>query len=202
MAGQKVSKKMLVLYIFIALALISSYAAFGNNSGQGNPYSTTTTTITQGQGVFMIASANVTITGYSQAAELKVAPGDNKTYGIVSDMLGAMEANGTISTYIQGGNSFSVLLSQSPDAYTMQRILASNSLNVTVIANSTVRLPAKVTFLYGKQEVPVDTANQTGQAGILPLREVGSVVPATIHAVVSQYGQIVGQLRVIYNGTG
>jgi hypothetical protein len=192
-------KKLLFIgSILVAIMFISSAAAFGNF---GSPPSSSTSTVS-GPSYFMVGQANATVNGWSQNVQVTVNSSNSTYYSDVANVIIALQANGTIGNYASINNvTFSAYL-VNMTAYAFQSRLDAmlgNSV-ATVKASTMVALPAQITMYYYSQPVPVLLQSGNYPVSIEPLQPRGALVPVKIQGTVTQTGNVIGPLTVIYEG--
>ncbi len=187
---EKLRKRLMFLgTLFVAIAFISSYAAF--NYSTSTVTSTTTTTATKTY--FVSGTANGTVSGYSNGALVLLNRSANASVGNATvKILSGLEANGSISSYIELNNSFQVLLS-TINAYSLEQLvdtgLGSNSI-ASVNASSYIVLPSRMTLYLNTQSVAVTLQQTNFSINLYPISPVGTKVKLKINALVAPNGTV------------
>ncbi len=177
-----------LLSLFVAIIFIGSYAAFNNNSTFGT--SSASTTVQSGQTYFVTGTTNAVVTGYGDAADVLIS-GNTSATTAVGNVLQAMQANGSISSYFPYGSGYNVFLN-TINAYSLEQALdnATTANTVSVNATSYVTLPRTVLMYYNTQQIRVSLSDQNYTMTILPLQMVGSNVSVSVRALVTVNGSI------------
>jgi hypothetical protein len=195
------NRKKQIIFIgtmFVAVMFISSYAAFGNNSNYTS--SSSTTTVSNLKTYFASGAANGIVSGYSRGATVELSNSlTNATTGNqIVGILSTMQANGSISSYLEFNNNFQVLLS-TMNAYSLQQILQKklNTPNVTVNASTYVVLPSRITLIISTIAAQIALSQTNYSISILPLKPPGTSIKININAIVWQNGTVAnGQITL------
>ncbi len=179
-------KKLLFLIgaVVVAVMFISSYAAFGNNSGPG----ATTTSIKQAT-LPVFGTANAIVTGYASSLTLIVRQG-NAT-GIINQTLSNLEANNSINDYIQTPGMFVIYASKSTP-YQLQQLFLSKLPANSIAINGTERvaIPKIITMYYYGRPISVYT-NTTGFIiSTAALKPLNSTITVNVEAIVLESGAV------------
>ncbi|MFI5412889.1 MAG: hypothetical protein ACHQX1_03275 [Candidatus Micrarchaeales archaeon] len=181
----------IIVSIFIAVIFIASYASFGNN----NNTATTTSTSIVPQTVYGVGTTNVIVKGYGQLMYVNINCTDktllNSTSYEVSNVLGKLELNNSISNYFATNqSSFNVynnkLTSLQIETYVDSTLSNSSRVCTNFKSELNVSLPLSVKFSVGGQKtsvyVPPSQQNATLTGKIL---NVGDSIPVRISALLT-----------------
>lgn len=173
--------------VVVAIAFVSSYASVGSFA---TTTSTTTTITAPSKTYFVSGIANGVVSGYSNAGTLKL--NNLNLSSETSNILAALERNGSISSYIGFNDSYQVFLG-TMDAYSLQQYVNGqlNYTNATTMNASTyVTLPSSVTGALGGQSVPIKLQHTNYSVSIYPLLPLNATVTFKLNAIVSGNGTV------------
>ncbi len=183
-------KKKLIYFLgtlFVAVAFVSSYAAVGSFATT----STVTTTIAAPSKTYFVSgTANGVVSGYADSAILVLS--NTNFSSDTSNVLTALEDNGSISSYLDLNGSYQVLLA-SMNAYSLQQVVNKKlaSSNAVYVNTSTyVMLPPKVQLALGSQIVPVPLSQRNYSINIYPLMPLNTTIKFNLNAIIAGNGTI------------
>lgn len=178
--------------VFVALIFLSSMIGSGNvisgpSGGQGQQKNVTT--------FFAAGTVNATVTGYESSAVVTLANEslDNET----NTLLLGLEDNGSVTTYNQMGNQFSIYLG-TMDSYGLQGMLSDRLGNssFTISSRMLVSLPGIVTLHAYNQSIPVRFKQGSYSLSATHMEAVNSSMPMYVSAIVA----FVNNSYEVYNG--
>ena len=198
---ESTKKKILGLgALIVAMAFISSYAAFGNN---GAPNTTTsTTTIKAATTYYVTGNTLASISGYASQLYLTLNKPNSTANDTVTSLLTKMENNNSVSAFINNPNGFYISLGNAT-AYSLEQAVSAKLPANSFLVNSTAFLSLpKVVKLYYRGvglNVSLPALNYSTQFNN-PV-PIGTQLNVTVAALAAANGSIYNnQIRVTYQG--
>ncbi len=191
----------LVGSIFVALIFLSSYAAFSNNGGS----STSTSTIKNVLTFPSFGSSNAVITNYSDIGiNITLLRNSNATRTNVTNFLSALQANGTVQSYVYQNGSYAQIVLSGMSAYQLQqqlyKLVNGSANSIEVGATTDIRMPNNITLYYNNvQPITVYLPIRNYTIRMKNVKSVGTVINLGTSALLARNGSIYGSLRVSYS---
>ncbi len=189
--------------LFVAIIFITSYLAsanlgssLGSNStkGKGTP-----------QTVYAIGFANGTISNYTDTLNVSVlcgSPNSAKAIGNLTNEVGRLEANHSVSTYFQAGNNITILSGSEETNSIYSRLYKSidtAQANCTTFSTgAVVLLPSQVKLYVASQLITLGVGRNVDRY-VVPVtlsQNMSSVLKLRIAALITSNGSVYGNLSV------
>ncbi len=182
--------------LFVGIMFLSSYGAFGNNSGTA---STTTAPTSSIPATYFVTNnfTNGTIYSYSNITVKFVSNVSNATL-----LLNSLELNGSLESFTGSGNVYKISLGNM-SIEDLNRFFSSRGIIVNMSGSAMIGVPKNVVLYYSTkgESIPVNVTlpvhNFSEPMRILP---IGSNVPVHIIATVFPNGTAYQESFSIYKG--
>ncbi len=184
-------KKTKSILMIAAVIILSVMFVLGNVAGSNSspPTKGTTTTITPT--LLVTGTANAVIQGYSRNMVLYGQPSNS-----LLNELGILQKEGNINSYTKVGNQIDVNGSNF-SSYLVYNSIVGYSTGLAFNTTAYIKLPNPVMLRYSGSLVRIDIGNSTYPLRISNILDVGSTVPVSVQAIVTEQGTLYqNQLRL------
>lgn len=180
-------RKRAIMFIgtmIVAIMFVTSYLAFGNNSGSSTT-STATTTIRTST-IVVSGETNATITNYTPNFLIGLSNASAANFNALNSTLSHMLSNGSITNMQPQGNNSFAIYSGSLDTYELYGILSAQPVGNYLAWNATadISLPKYIILYYGPNRLNVSVGSFVSQTHVSSIKPLGSKVQVNVLAQV------------------